>query len=74
MVEKAIEQLVSGPLKLNPSDKKKICGLLYEFTDVISVDGSDLGLTTVVQHKINTCDAKSIHQALRRLPFPGVSG
>ena len=69
MVEKAIEQLVSGPPKLNPSDKNKIRGLLYEFADVISVDGSDLGLTTIVQHEINTGDAKPIHQALRRLPF-----
>lgn len=36
---------------------------------MISVDGSDLGLTTIVQHEINTGDAKPIRQAPRRLPF-----
>ena len=49
MMKKAIEQLLPD----SPSDKEKLREL-YEFSDVISVDGSDLGQTTLVQHEINT--------------------
>ena len=69
MVEKAIEQLLPDSPELKPSDKEKLRGLLYELSDVISVDGSDLGQTTLVQHEINTGDATPIRQPPRRLPF-----
>ena len=65
---KAIGQLVSGPPEMKPSDKK-LRELLYEFSDVISVNGSDLGLATVVQHEIKHWRCQTYKPPPRRLPF-----
>ena len=69
MMERAVELLLPDSPELKPADKEKLRVLLYEFSDIISVDNSDLGLTTLVQHEINTGDAMPIRQPPRRLPF-----
>ena len=62
LVEKAIELLLPDSPELKPSDKQKLQELLYNFSDVVSVDANDLGQTTLVQHEINTGDATPIRQ------------
>ena len=69
MVERAVELLLPDSPELKPADKEKLWVLLYEFSDITSVDNSDLGQTTLVQHEINTGDAMPIRQPPRRLPF-----
>ena len=69
MVEKAVEQLVPDSPEITSLEKEKLWTLLYEFTNVISVDGIDLGRTTLVQHEINTGDATPIRLPPRMLPF-----
>ena len=49
-------------------EKEKLKKLLYEYQDVISSDELDLGLTNLVEHCIETGDAKPCRQALRRTP------
>ncbi|GFW48024.1 hypothetical protein TNCV_2402111 [Trichonephila clavipes] len=43
--------------------------LLQEFEDVFSRNSSDIGHTTVTQHRIDTADHPPIKQHPRRLPF-----
>ncbi|GFX64880.1 retrovirus-related Pol polyprotein from transposon 412 [Trichonephila clavipes] len=43
--------------------------LFQEFEDVFSRNGSDIGHTTVTQHRIDTADHPPIKQHPRRLPF-----
>ncbi|GFT99904.1 retrovirus-related Pol polyprotein from transposon 412 [Trichonephila clavipes] len=43
--------------------------LFQEFEDVFSRNSSDIGHTTVTQHRIDTADHPSIKQHPRRLPF-----
>ena len=69
MLEKAVEQLLPDSPELKPVDKEKLRALLYKFSDVISVDDSNLSQTTLVQHEINTGYAAPIRQSPRRLPF-----
>lgn len=52
-MEKAIEQLLPVSPDLKLADKERLQALLYEFSDVLSIDDSDLGQTTLVQHEIN---------------------
>ena len=42
---------------------------MFNFSDVISLNSSDLGRTNVVRHKIGTQGATPIRQPPQRLPF-----
>ena len=69
MVRKVVEQLLPDSPDVGQADTDRLRTLLNEFSDIISVDASDLGQTTLVQHEINTGDATPIRQPPRRLPF-----
>ena len=42
--------------------------LLCEFSDVFSINDTDLGLTHLAEHSIDTGDSRPIKQAPRRVP------
>ena len=48
--------------------KLKLRQLLEEYQDIISSDEIDLGKTDLVEHRIDTGDAKPVRQSLRRMP------
>ncbi|GFW62057.1 retrovirus-related Pol polyprotein from transposon 412 [Trichonephila clavipes] len=55
--------------ELSPEQKSSAERLFQEFEDVFSRNSSDIGHTTVIQHKIDTADHPPIKQHPRRLPF-----
>ncbi|GFX69136.1 retrovirus-related Pol polyprotein from transposon 412 [Trichonephila clavipes] len=55
--------------ELSPEQKSSAERLLQEFEDVFSRNSSDIGHTTVTQHRIDTADHPPIKQHPRRLPF-----
>ena len=68
-INSLIENVVSRvDEEINEKDKIKLRILLQEYEDVISCDELDLGLTDVVEHSIDTGNAKPCRQALRRAP------
>ncbi|GFX28108.1 retrovirus-related Pol polyprotein from transposon 297 [Trichonephila clavipes] len=52
-----------------PEQKSSAERLFQEFEDVFSRNSSDIGHTTVTQHRIDTADHHPIKQHPRRLPF-----
>ena len=68
-VEKVVQQLLSRTQGLSEAESMDLGNLLFNFSDVISLHGGDLGRTSVVRHKINTGQAPPIKQAPQRLPF-----
>ena len=52
----------------NEGEKEEIRKLLYDFQDVFSKDESDLGVTHLGEHKIETGDALPVKQRPRRTP------
>ena len=68
-----IEALVEDVIRrvddsVTEEEKEKLKELLLEYQDTISSDELDLGLTSLVEHCIDTGDAKPCRQALRRTP------
>ncbi|GFX30619.1 hypothetical protein TNCV_4861431 [Trichonephila clavipes] len=55
--------------ELSPEQKSSAERLFQEFEDVFSRNSSDIGHTTVIQHRIDTADHPPIKQHPRRLPF-----
>ncbi|GFX00478.1 retrovirus-related Pol polyprotein from transposon 412 [Trichonephila clavipes] len=55
--------------ELSPNRKSSAERLFQEFEDVFSRNSSDIGHTTVTQHRIDTADHPPIKQHPRRLPF-----
>ncbi|GFX03043.1 retrovirus-related Pol polyprotein from transposon 412 [Trichonephila clavipes] len=55
--------------ELSPEQKSSAERLFQEFEDVFSINSSDIGHTTVTQHRIDTADHPPIKQHPRRLPF-----
>ncbi|GFW55479.1 retrovirus-related Pol polyprotein from transposon 412 [Trichonephila clavipes] len=55
--------------ELSPEQKSCAERLFQEFEDVFSRNSSDIGHTTVTQHRIDTADHPPIKQHPRRLPF-----
>ncbi|GFU58770.1 hypothetical protein TNCV_3089111 [Trichonephila clavipes] len=55
--------------ELSPEQKGSAERLFQEFEDVFSRNSSDIGHTTVTQHRIDTADHPPIKQHPRRLPF-----
>ena len=66
-IKQAIAQLIPNDMDLPPNISEGLGALLHEFSDVISTGDSDLGRTTLTQHRINTGDATPICQPPRRL-------
>jgi hypothetical protein len=54
------------------STKTKLEALMHEFSPVFSKGETDLGLTNVVMHRIDTGDAEPIRQQLRRQAKPAI--
>ena len=44
-------------------------GLLFQYADILSCKGLDLGRTDVLQHSIDTGDEKPVRQQLRKTPI-----
>ncbi|GFU90866.1 retrovirus-related Pol polyprotein from transposon 412 [Trichonephila clavipes] len=55
--------------ELSPEQKSSAERLFQEFKEVFSRNSSDIGHTTVTQHRIDTADHPPIKQHPRRLPF-----
>ncbi|GFU91119.1 retrovirus-related Pol polyprotein from transposon 412 [Trichonephila clavipes] len=55
--------------ELSPEQKSSAERLFQEFEDVFSRNSSDIGHTTVTQHRIDTADHPPIKQHPRSLPF-----
>ncbi|GFX41979.1 hypothetical protein TNCV_4515871 [Trichonephila clavipes] len=55
--------------ELSPEQKSSAERLFQEFEDVFSRNSSDIGHSTVTQHRIDTADHPPIKQHPRRLPF-----
>ena len=53
---------------LSGKEREKMENLLDKHQDVFAKDSSELGLTTLVEHKIETGDAVPVKQLPRRLP------
>jgi hypothetical protein len=54
---------------LTPDEHKRVLDLLIQNKDVFSQSRYDIGLTHVIQHKINTGNAAAIKQEPRRIPI-----
>ena len=54
---------------LDEGQREKMLALLMEYSDVFSKSKSDLGKTSLFQHRINTVDAAQIKQRARRIPL-----
>ena len=54
---------------LRPDEHKRVLDLLMQNKDVFSQSKYDIGLTHVIQHKINTGNAAAIKVAPRRIPL-----
>jgi hypothetical protein len=55
--------------ELNKDQQEAVKRLLIAHIDLFAKNKEDLGTTDLVQHEINTGDAKPIRQAARRLPI-----
>ena len=55
--------------ELNNGEKQSLKDLLIRYQDVFAKDKNDLGQTNLVQHRINTGEARPIKQPIRRIPF-----
>ena len=53
---------------LNDTEREQLCRLLDKHVGLFAKSPTDLGRTAVVEHKIDTGDARPIKQAPRRLP------
>ena len=54
---------------LRESDKQKLSNLLDTYSDVFSTSDTDIGHTTIVQHKIELTDETPFKQKTRRIPY-----
>ena len=54
---------------LDDGEADQLNDLLVEYADVFALDSSELGMTDLVTHAIDTGDSVPIKQAARRIPF-----
>ena len=57
------------PSNLTEEEADQLNDLLVEYADVFVLDSSELGMTDLVTHAIDTGDSVPIKQAARRVPF-----
>ncbi|XP_063411243.1 uncharacterized protein LOC134694174 [Mytilus trossulus] len=55
--------------ELTKDQQSKVANLLHEFVDVFALDDFDLGTFSHIQQEIDTGDARSIKQRIRRTPM-----
>ena len=67
--KQAIRQLQSRVQGLSEAESTALETLLFNFSDVISLNSSDLGRTNLVRQRIDTQGATPIRQPQRQLPF-----
>jgi len=60
--------LDSLPSELSVEERLEAVELLHQYQDVFSRHEFDLGRTMLIEHKIDTSDARPIKQGLRRQP------
>ena len=65
-VRKILESNCDG---LDPGQQEELWGVLSEFKDIFALTESEVGLTHLVQHEIDTRDARPIKTRPRRLPL-----
>ena len=65
-----MEILLSLPDDITPTQKEQLLAILSYYVEAIATSPEDLGHTTVMQHHIDTGDAKPIRQHARRVPLP----
>jgi len=58
----------SLPSELSVEERLEAVELLHQYQDVFSGHEYDLGRTTLIEHTIDTSDARPIKQGLRRQP------
>ena len=66
------ELLLAQPLPedITEAQKEQFMALFSHYSDVIAGNPEDLGLTSVLQHHINTGTSPQIRQRARRVPLP----
>jgi hypothetical protein len=55
----------------SPEESQIMAELFQKFSNTFSKDEIDLGRTTLVEHHIDTADAKPIKQPPRKVPMAG---
>ena len=68
-VQRLLKQLELPNLHLTDVQRTRLVERLQSYSDVLTLDPSELGVTSVVQHSIDTGDHRPIRQPVRRLPF-----
>ena len=69
--EPVIREMVSGvDSSVGENTRRELVHLLREFTPILSKGETDMGLTDLVMHKIDTADAEPTRQVLRRQSKP----
>ena len=64
-----LSQLVDGTeTDLGSGEREKFIDLLCSFEDIFARSNSDLGMTSILKHSINTGNATPVRQPVRRLP------
>ena len=63
------EKVKFDPSNLAEEEADQLNDLLVEHADVFALDSSELGMTDLVTHAIDTGDSVLIKQAARRIPF-----
>jgi len=65
-----IDKMVANlPDELTPVQREKVRDLLVQYKAILSTDEFDIGRTHLVEHKIDTGEARLIRQPLRRQVF-----
>ena len=63
------EKVKFDPSNLADGEADQLNDLLVEYADVFALYSSELGMTDLVTHAIDTGDSVPIKQAARRIPF-----
>ena len=67
--DEAIDSMMKSiPLDVPETHKQRLSTLLHKYANVISKDETDMGFTHLIEHHIDTGDARPIHQPFRRMP------
>lgn len=67
--EEVAQKLVTKVEGLSQNEQKQLENFLFEFAGIFATDNSDLGKTSIVQHKVETGTTPPIRLAPTRLPY-----
>ena len=68
-IQRILQQLCLDPKGLTPNKLSQIKELIVVSQDLFALAGSELGMTDMITHSIDTGDHKPIRQQMRRTPF-----